>query len=104
HRITRGVHQRTLECAGRSVVRIDLAIPEVANQYIAAERPKSRRSHRNAPRRIKRSTRSQTLQHIAIGVENVYKSPAARQRNRYPGSDLRELDVQLTVQGLNIER
>src|SRR5260370_39855000 len=63
-RLSVGIGQLAEEIAGAGVERVDVAVAEIADQYVAAKPAEARRSQRHAPRRIELLTLGESRLHL----------------------------------------
>ena len=91
HRLSVGFVQRNGGAAGHWIERIDLAVTEIPDQQLAAEFTegcwRARRRERQAPGRVERAARGETLQVVAGKTKCVHDPvPWARDIVVPPGS------------------
>src|SRR5690242_10224190 len=95
--MSRSIGQRATEGAAGRIEGVDHAVPEVADEQIAAELPERRGRQRDAPRRIQMGI-ADLLEQVAVQVEHADEAAGYRRKL------FRVLDVQLAVHGLDVER
>jgi hypothetical protein len=103
-RLMCGIAELAKEIASVGVVRVDPAIAEVPHQQRATKRTEIRRREGQAPRRLEKATRDQPLQEVAVGVENAYEPFAAIREVVLIRIATGVRNIELTANGLDIER
>src|SRR5258708_9241481 len=71
-----GIGQLAEEIAGAGVERVDVAVAEIADQYVAAKLAEGRRSQHHAPRRIELFTLGELHLHVTAEVKGVHEAAA----------------------------